>query len=121
MIVDLPYPHKALWPNGRPHRMAKAREVKKHRAWAWGAAMANMEVRWSPNPIPVRIVVHGKPRGPLPDKDGVVAAAKSYLDGIADAVDVNDRHFAAPYVDFADTRTSRFIITIGPDVYREVA
>jgi crossover junction endodeoxyribonuclease RusA len=113
MKLDLPYPDKALWPNGRPHHMAKARQVKKHREWAWIAARADLSAFRACDPVPVRITVHGKPRGPLPDKDGVIGAAKSYLDGIADAIRVNDRTFAAPTVEFAADRTGRFVIEVG--------
>ena len=35
-----------------------------------------------------------RPSGPAPDEDNINAACKSYLDGIADALGVNDRNFA---------------------------
>lgn len=117
MIVSCPYPAKALWPNGRPHWATKAREVKKHRGWARYAALEALQSQnmiWlGEGPIPVAIRVHGKPKGPLPDKDGVVGAAKSLIDGISDALGINDRHFAAPTVEFAANRTSRFVIEVG--------
>lgn len=118
--VELPWPHKALWPNGRPHHMAKAREVKKHRQWANTATLAAYgafaEVLFDhlfDDPIPIHIIVHAKPKGPLPDKDGCVSASKAFLDGIADRLGINDRHFAAPTVEFATPRDGRFIIEIG--------
>jgi crossover junction endodeoxyribonuclease RusA len=111
--LNLPYPAKALWPNGRAHFMAKAREVKKHRAWAWAAAKASPLTSAGDGPLPIRLIVHGKPTGPLPDRDGAVGACKSYLDGISDALGINDRHFAAPTVEFAPERTSRFVIEVG--------
>lgn len=118
MIIDLPYPAKALWPNGRPHHMAKAREFKKHREWAIIAtAAAGFEARQAVRligaPIPVTITVHAKPSGPLPDRDNCVAACKAYLDGAAYKLDINDRDFAAPQVIFAAERTGRFVIEIG--------
>lgn len=114
MIIDLPYPAKALWPNGRPHFMAKAREAKKHRAWA---NLATLEVKpacfkHNGEPIPVTIYVHAKPRGPLPDEDNCVAACKSMLDGIADALGVNDKAFKAPKVVFAQPREGRFAVKL---------
>jgi crossover junction endodeoxyribonuclease RusA len=118
MKLDLPYPAKALWPNGRAHHMAKAREVKKHRAWAHIAACeagteARRAVQAQQTPIPVTITVFGKPRGVLPDADNASAAAKAYIDGLAARLDINDRYFAAPKVRFADARTSRFVIEVG--------
>lgn len=119
MIVDLPYPNRLLWPNGpRGNVYEVSREKKKHREWAISmAASAGFEarqaVRLIEGPIPITITVHGKPSGPLPDSDNCVAAAKLYLDGIAYKLDINDRHFAAPQVNFASERTSRFIIELG--------
>ena len=113
VIVDLPYPAKALWPNGRAHYMAKARETGKHREWAWWAATGQPRPKPGLGPIPIKIIVHAKPRGPLPDRDGVIGAAKSYLDGISDRIGVNDKHFAAPTVEFSPERTSRFVIEVG--------
>lgn len=116
MRLALPYPHKALWPNGRPHWAERAREVKKHRGWACALTKGHMAGFDSPTPIPVRITVHGRPRGPMPDRDGVVSAAKAYLDGIADALKINDRTFLAPTVEFASERGNQFIIELGEHV-----
>lgn len=118
MILALPYPEKALWPNGRPHFMVKAREVKKHREWAsWATIKARGEVKpvFAPEQrFAVLITVHPKPRGPVPDKDNISAAAKAYLDGIAAQLGVNDRQFDAPVVTFAGPRNSQFVIEVRP-------
>jgi hypothetical protein len=111
-VIELPYPHKSLWPNGRAHWAVKAREAKKLRtAAAWATKAAS--VRIADSPIPVHIICHPKARGPAPDRDGIIGAAKSALDGIADALGINDRHFAAPTVEVSGERTGQFIITIG--------
>lgn len=95
-MIELPFPHKALWPNGRPHWGAKAREVKKHRAWAKNATLAD---RTRPETV-TRLVAtfYPKPRGPAPDKDGCSASLKAYQDGIADAYGLDDRTFAEPRI-----------------------
>lgn len=115
--VTLPYPHKALWPNGRAHWRAKAAQVKEHRRWGFiGAAEATSAKRLAfvgDEPIPVHIVVSRKRGGPFPDKDNVVASSKSYLDGIAERLGVNDRLFAAPTVEFVQPCTGQFVIVIG--------
>ena len=99
--------------------MVKAREVKKHRAWADAAALAALPVR---HPVlfggtallPVHIVVIGKAGGPFPDEDNVVGSAKAYLDGIAGRIGVNDKRFASPTVEFAGrSAVGEFRITIG--------
>jgi hypothetical protein len=113
-VIDLPFPHKALWSNGRAHWAVKAREVKKYRKAAWTAALAIRDkVHHTGGLVPVHIICHPKARGPAPDRDAVVSAAKSAIDGIADAIGINDRRFAAPTVEISPERTGRFIITIG--------
>ena len=106
----LPYPHKALWPNGRAHWAVKAREVKKHRHWACMAARADYIRPGSKYRI--TITCCPKARGPAPDADNIAAAGKAYIDGIADALGVNDRHFAAPVVRISESRTGKFIIAV---------
>jgi crossover junction endodeoxyribonuclease RusA len=111
-VIVLPFPHKALWPNGRAHWAIKAREAKKLRqeaAWATRAA----SLRIGDSPIPLHITVHPKRTGPAPDRDNIIAAAKHALDGIADALGINDRHFAAPTVTISNQRTGQFIIEVG--------
>jgi crossover junction endodeoxyribonuclease RusA len=113
MIIELPYPHKALWPNGRSHWAIKARETKKHRQWAaLGARACNPPVVGD-GPIQIKIICHPKATGPAPDCDNITAACKAYLDGIADAMGVNDRNFAAPTVEISPNRTGRFVIRVG--------
>jgi crossover junction endodeoxyribonuclease RusA len=114
MQLDLPYPHKALWPNGRAHHFDKHRRFKAHR---WWAVMAAKEAGASPTLgdglVAVAITCYGRAKGPLPDADNVVAAAKAYIDGIAAAIGVDDKHFAAPTVAYGATRTARFVIKVG--------
>lgn len=111
-MIVLSYPAKALWPSARPHWAEKARQFKSAKlAAAWAAKAAN--IRLGDSPFPIHIEVCPKATGPAPDRDNVVSAAKAYIDGIASALGVNDRHFAAPTVSISDKRTGQFIITIG--------
>jgi len=116
VTVDLPYPDKALWPNGRAHWASKHRATAKHLNWSLFAARAAKPRCFAHNgaTIPVHIEVQLKPRGRRPDADNTIAAAKAYLDGIAQALGIDDTHFAAPTVSFSAKRLSRFIITVGP-------
>lgn len=111
-MIIVGYPHPALWPNKPAHWALKAREAKKLRKEAaWSAKAAN--VKLGDSPFPVHIVCHPKARGPAPDRDNIIAAAKHALDGIADSLGVNDRYFAAPTVEISPDRTAKFVITIG--------
>ena len=95
-MIELPFPAKALWPNGRAHWAVKARETKKHRAWAYGATL---QKRLPPPPgrVNVRLTMHPKTAHAI-DADNAVASCKAYLDGIAQALGVNDSVFNAPSV-----------------------
>lgn len=119
--VDLPYPHKALWPNGRAHRSEVARQVAKHRGWAcvgtmtepgWRAFASTLDGA-AIGTVPVHLIVSRKAAGVYPDRDNTVAAAKSYLDGIAQRLGINDKLFAAPTVEHFAPITGRFVIQIG--------
>lgn len=114
MRVDLPFPHKLLWPNGsRGHPQAVAREKRKHKEWALWAAREKPLPIVGDGLIPIRLIVHAKAKGPLPDRDNCIAALKAYQDGISAAIGVDDRHFAEPSVTFAESRTGRFVIEVG--------
>jgi hypothetical protein len=113
MRLSFPYPAEPLWPNKRPHWAAKARETKKAKEFAYWLAKAAPAPVIGNGPVPVKITVHPKRFGPRPDRDGCVSAAKAILDGIALAIGVNDRHFAAPVVEFAETRDAKFIVEVG--------
>lgn len=110
-MIELPWPHKPLWPNGgQGNRYAKARETKKHKEWAWAAALA-AGVAAPDGRISVLAIFYPKPRGPAPDKDNCEASLKAYLDGIAKAMGVDDRLFD-PRVEIASERLSKVVISI---------
>lgn len=117
MRINLPFPDKALWPNGgdRTHHKKIERLKRSHRQWGY---LATLEVKppcfkHNGAEIPVTIEVHAKKFGPLPDKDNCVAACKAMLDGIADGLGVNDRVFGTPQVVFAPERDGRFVVILG--------
>jgi crossover junction endodeoxyribonuclease RusA len=51
--------------------------------------------------VSIAILVQPKTRN-APDADNCVASCKAYLDGIADAMRVDDRAFAAPWIAFSE-------------------
>lgn len=98
----LPFPDKALWPNGRAHWGAKARAVAKHRTWAYIAAVACGASKADPEArVSLSVTVRPKTRHPI-DRDNCVAALKSYIDGFADALGVDDRNFETPEIAFGE-------------------
>lgn len=93
ICVELPWPHKDLSPNARPHRMAKARATKKARADAKAVASSQAR-RVVIEPKPVRVRVTFSPPGRHGyDDDNLMASVKAYRDGIADALGINDNLF----------------------------
>ncbi len=114
MKIDLPWPDKILWPNGprAKNHGHKASVVQKHRQWAHLATLEALGGDEPFLPVAITIHVHAKPKGPLPDKDNCIAAAKSLLDGIADGLALNDRDFPAPEVIFATPRDGRFVVEL---------
>lgn len=114
MILRLPFPHKLLWPNGsRGSPRAVAGQKRSHKQWAYIHALAERANFLPAEKIGLHIIVHAKPKGPLPDRDNVVAAVKSYQDGIALALGIDDKHFATPTVEFAPVRSGEFVIHVG--------
>ena len=103
-MIELPFPHKILWPNGRTKNTRwKATEVRKHKQWAHDAAKAYLS-RFDVSASPSRLVftIRPKPRGPMPDKDNGSAAMKAYQDGIAAALGINDATLGEPRILFGD-------------------
>lgn len=90
--ILLPWPPKELWPNRRAHYHEKARVAKAYRKdCGWLTHQAEPTVP-DEGPIPVRITFC-PPDKRARDLDNMVAAIKPHLDGVADALHVNDARF----------------------------
>jgi crossover junction endodeoxyribonuclease RusA len=101
--LTLPFPAKILWPNGRSHWAEKARAVKAHRIWGRNAAIHyRSDILILPNSrFDIAVTVYPKTRNAI-DCDNCVAALKPYLDGIADALGVDDSLFNTPSIAFGE-------------------
>ena len=105
MQVDLPYPHKVLWPNGRTRNEAYKRRLQKlHKTWAFEAAGCGTKRFPDATGAKIKLIVSPMPKGPPPDKDNCISAVKYYLDGISAAIGINDRFFSEPEVVFAERK-----------------
>lgn len=104
-MITLPLPAKILWPNGRGHHMAKAREFKKHKEWAFYATRTVLPYcfKHKGGPIRLRYTITPKTSHGI-DRDNCVAAMKAYQDGIALALAVDDSAFAVPEILFTEPR-----------------
>lgn len=89
----LPWPAKELSPNARVHHHAKSKAVKAYREGAyWLTRARDLSV---PDSEEVFLLIDFYP----PDKrrrdlDNMLSAFKAGLDGIADALEVNDHRFS---------------------------
>ncbi|MGV0964212.1 MAG: hypothetical protein ACOYBT_10010 [Polynucleobacter sp.] len=109
-MIQLDYPPRTLSPNGRAHWRRKAADAKKHREWARLATIAAKPPVAASGPIGMVLTFYPGSRRNR-DQDNALASAKPLLDGIADALGVNDSRFA-PRVQFAEpVKNPRVIVT----------
>lgn len=97
MVIELPWPAKALWPNHRSRsHWPRTRALKQARQDGFRATKA-AKVGIVAGDVPIRLAITVNPlssrRQSQPDADNVVSALKGYFDGIADALKVDDRFF----------------------------
>lgn len=90
--IELPWPTRELFPNARVHWAKKSNAVKRHKAHARletckMGAFANPTGRifWRLDWFP--------PDRRRRDEDNVIAACKSYLDGVSQALQADDCRF----------------------------
>jgi crossover junction endodeoxyribonuclease RusA len=109
--VSLPWPNAKLSPNARTHWRAKAPLTKAHRATA---AALTREALGRETLTSVSLMVTFCP----PDKRrrdalNCIASFKSYEDGIADAVGIDDSKFQSTYAIGAATPGGAVVVVIG--------
>jgi crossover junction endodeoxyribonuclease RusA len=112
MILELPFPPKELSPNARLHWTAKARAVKKYRADCYLLAkMAKIKIDWEGD---IHLFVNFYP--PIKrryDLDNLAARMKAGMDGIADALGVNDVRFRQhPFLHDEVVKGGKVFVTI---------
>jgi len=96
LCAVLPWPKPTLSPNRRGHWATKASAVKTARRTAGNVMLAAIADRGIVRPVagPVKVILWCHP----PDRrrrdwDNLVASCKAYIDGIADALRVDDSKF----------------------------
>jgi len=93
--IALPWPDRALSPNGRSHWAIKARAVKSARNTARVLTMEALRLRkpgW--DRVLLHWEFHPKTRNGV-DSDNAESSVKAYRDGIADALGIDDSKFEA--------------------------
>jgi crossover junction endodeoxyribonuclease RusA len=93
MIIILPWPRKELSPNSSAHYMVKHKAKKAYRQeCAWQACEQGVKQDWPDGKISVHLNFV-PPNRMRRDHDNLIASMKSGLDGLADAMGVDDSRF----------------------------
>jgi len=121
MNIELPYPAKELSPNSRCHWSQKAKAAKKARNNAFSITLAagfnKNTFSGYEGKLHLWIDYYAKTKN-YPDADNCLSASKAYIDGIADAMGVNDRRFVHhPFVRDEIHKGGKVVIRItkGPE------
>lgn len=93
MILIMPWPPTALSPNARQHYMALARAKKKYReVCAWQAKEQGAR-RIEADKLHLTLTFYPPTRRAF-DLDNALARCKAMLDGLADVLGVDDKHWS---------------------------
>lgn len=92
--ITLPWPPKSLSPNARVHWAVKSKFAKAYRMEGFTAAHQAGWSHYKPSgDICMEITFHEPDKRYHRDHDNMMASIKSGLDGVADALHVNDNRF----------------------------
>lgn len=98
VVIRLPWPPSVLSPNARPSKFGRVRAVKSYRRACWISTLEQSPHRLPEGPLRLRMLFRPpRPRrGPEVDydRDNLSARMKAGIDGMCDALDINDRDFA---------------------------
>ena len=115
LFVELSWPAKQLSPNGRYHHMVRhryAKAAKTEAGWATKAAPGWRDFGGDRFDVLIRAY---PPVNRRRDADNIIASCKAALDGIADALGVDDSTFNAPRVEWGDVvEHGKIVVRIAP-------
>lgn len=92
LVIDLPWPPRELHPNVRVHWAKKAKVAKRARSdAAWFALSSGVRTHDFAGLDSLNVaLVFLPPDNRRRDTDGMISSIKSYLDGIADVIGIDD-------------------------------
>lgn len=100
MVITLPWPPTVLRPNDTSHWSKKAKAKAKYKEWCYWATKLS-KVRIADEKVHLYLTFHPPSRRRY-DADNLLASIKSGIDGLAEALGVNDRIFSPITVQIAD-------------------
>lgn len=111
MKIELPYPPKELSPNATLHWAKKMKFKKSYRQTCWALALSQkLTAPPGDGKIDIHITFYPPDRRHR-DADNMVASIKAGLDGVADALKVNDKRFL-PTFKFSDEPLGKIVVEI---------
>lgn len=111
MTIELPFPPAILSGHNSGHWRKKRGVVAQHREWARLATLAaRIDV---PETGDIHLSITFYPPNRRGDRTNYPNRVKPLIDGIADALKVNDRRFLPTYHFAAPTNNARVVVTIG--------
>ena len=108
----LPWPPSKLSPNARQHWAIKANAVKKYRRECFIETKFQVPNVVKPQGQLTLEVEFYPPQRRAYDRDNLLARMKSGIDGMADALGINDKEFATVVVKVADQLGSFVMVRI---------
>lgn len=119
MIIRLPFPFPALFPNrknGKHWTVTKEIKAMAREGAVEGTKMASGAFSDNGKDIPLSIVFIA-PDARLRDLDNCLAAAKPQIDGIADALGVNDKRFRPILLNYvAGDKPGAMLVAVGVQI-----
>lgn len=114
--VTLPFPPTGLSPNSRLHWRSLASLKKTYREVCWACTLEQNQSPVPDGPLMLELMFV-KPSRRQMDRDNLLARMKSGLDGVADALKINDNRFATVVIRVApDDQIGGFVrLKIGED------
>lgn len=110
-MISLPWPSAALSGHNKGSWYTKRETVKKHRAWAYAATLANKPVVPGLGDIPIHF--RFVPPDLRSDRMNFANRLKPYADGIAEALGVNDIRFLPSFEFCEPEKPGRIEVFIG--------
>jgi len=112
-MISLPWPPASLSGHNNGHWRSKARIVATHRSWAFHATRAAKVKALIPEEGDIRVHVRFVPPDRRGDRTNYPNRLKPYFDGIAEALNVNDRRFLPSY-EFAEPDKAAMVCVFFP-------
>ena len=112
--IDLPWPGTALSPNSRVHWAKLAKAKKLYRNMCWALTLEQEARVTGDGPLRLEVTFY-RPTRRSYDVDNLLARCKAGLDGVCDALEIDDKRFATVVVRVAEETGGYVRLHIGEE------